>query len=218
MPDQVAKVSICRDDVVTLPEAGPINTRGDRHMSSGWPHTEDGWDMSDQRRTPLGPEVSWPTGYPAMGDGDGDYRYPAERPADGPGRHPYAAFDSTAFDSAGYGDDGYHDPGYQGPAAQDAGIAGTRTVRGFVESGQGQTDYRDAGYAGSSYLPPAAGTGYGQLGYAGSSYAASDEIGAGYPPAAEVAAVPHGADLYKQPWDYDQPLRYDGEDDSYLPD
>ena len=45
---------------------------------------------------------------------------------------PYAA-----FTSAGYGDDGYRDPGYQGPAAQDAGIAGTRTVRGFVDSGPG---------------------------------------------------------------------------------
>src|ERR1700759_1511936 len=209
MPDQVAKVSICRDDVVTLPEAGPINTRGDRHMSSGWPHTEDGWDMSDQRRTPLGPEVSWPTGYPAMGYGDGDYRYPAERPADGPGRHPYAAFDSTAFDSAGYGDDGYHDPGYQGPAAQDAGIAGTRTVRGFVEQGRDR----------SGYALPAVGPGYGQsgyedFGYAGSGYGGSGYDGAGeievaYPRSGAPGGAYQGADLYQQPWDYDQPLRYE---------
>jgi hypothetical protein len=188
-------------------------------MRSGWPHTEDGRGMTsaNQGHAPFGPEVSWPTGYSDLEYANGNYRYPTTRaeqlPAIDQGAHPYAA-----FGGAGYGDDGYSDPGYQGPAAQDAGIAGTRTVRGFVESGQGQTDYRDAGYAGSSYLPPAAGTGYGQPGYAGSSYAASGEIGAGYPPAAEAAAVPHGADLYKQPWDYDQPLRYDGDEDSYLPD
>jgi hypothetical protein len=30
-----------------------------------------------------------------------------------------------------------------------------------------------------------------------------------------ASGAPHGADLYKQPWDYDQPLRYDGEEDTY---
>ena len=184
-------------------------------MRSGWPHTEDGRGMSsaNQGHAPFGPEVSWPTEYSDTEYANGGYRYPTrgeQLPAIGQAAHPY-----TAFGVAGYGDDGYSDPGYQGPAAQDAGIAGTRTVRGFVESGQGQADYRDTGYAGSSYLPPATGTAYGQVGYAGSSYAAADEIEAGYPSAPAAAAVPHGADLYKEPWDYDLPLRYDGEEDSY---
>ena len=130
-------------------------------MSSGWPHAEDGWGVADQGRTPLGPEVSWPTGYPALGYGNEDYRYAAPRQAArpqagaqpaGPGQHPYAAFDS---DGAGYGDDGYHDPGYQG-------------------------------------------TGYGQQGY-------------GY----DSASPATSGDLYKQPWDYEQPLRYEGEAESH---
>ena len=91
---------------------------------------------ADRRSAPVGPEVSWPAGYSDLEYRDGDYRYAApqaeELPPASHGGHPYAA-----FTSAGYGDDGYRDPGYQGPAAQDAGIAGTRTVRGFVETGQG---------------------------------------------------------------------------------
>jgi hypothetical protein len=120
-------------------------------------------------------------------------------PPAGQGAHPYAAFGGS-----GYGDDGYSDPGYQGPAAQDAGIPGTRTVRGYVEPGQGQPGYPEAGYE-PGYPSPAAG--YNQPGYAGS----------GYQSAADASVAPHGADLYKQPWDYDQPLRYDGEEDAYPP-
>jgi hypothetical protein len=171
---------------------------------------------ANQGHVPFGPEVSWPNAYSESEYSNGGYRYPATRAEQLPeagqgGAHPYAA-----FGGAGYGDDGYNDPGYQGPAAQDAGIAGTRTVRGFVESGQGAADYRDAGYAGSSYLPPANGTGQGQLGYGGPGYPAPGEIEPAFPPAAPGSA-PHGADLYKQPWDYDQPLRYDGEEeDTYL--
>jgi hypothetical protein len=86
-----------------------------------------------------------------------------------------------------------------------------------VESGQSQPGYPATGYAQSGYAE----SGYGQSpqgmrsqpGYAGSSYAAG-EIEMAYPAAEET---PHGADLYKQPWDYDQPLRYDGEEDSYPP-
>ena len=91
---------------------------------------------ADRRSAPVGPEVSWPAGYSDQEYRDGDYRYAApqaeELPPASHGGPPY-----TAFTSAGYGDDGYRDPGYQGPAAQDAGIAGTRTVRGFVEAGPG---------------------------------------------------------------------------------
>jgi hypothetical protein len=180
-------------------------------MRSGWPHTGDGRGMTpaNQGHAPFGPEDSWPTGFSELEHPSGGYRYPATRaeqlPAAAHGAHPYAA-----FDGAGYGDDGYTDPGYQGPSAQDAGIAGTRTVRGFVESGQSHPGYPETGYAQNGYAQSPQGM-RSQPGYAGSSYAAG-EIEMAYPAAEETA---HGADLYKQPWDYDQPLRYDGEEDSY---
>ena len=165
---------------------------------------------ADRRSAPFGPEVSWPTGYSDLEYRDGDYRYSApqaeELPPASHGGHPYAA-----FTSAGYGDDGYRDPGYQGPAAQDAGIAGTRTVRGFVETGQGwgQAFYAPDGYAQSSYQQ---GPAYDQSGYAGSSYAPAGQIEMAYPPSAQSTEEYHGADSHRQPWDYDQPLRYeDGE-------
>ncbi len=182
-------------------------------MRSGWPHSEDGRGIApaNQGHAPFGPEVSWPNGFSAMEHPSGGYRYPKTRAEQLPaavaqGAHPYAAFSGS-----GYGDDGYNDPGYQGPAAQDAGIAGTRTVRGFVESGQSQTGYPQTGYAepGYSQVPTRA---HRQPGYAGSSYAPAGEIEMAYP---APPAAPHGGDLYKQPWDYDQPLRYDGEEDTY---
>jgi hypothetical protein len=187
-------------------------------MRSGWPHTGDGWGNTpaNQGNVPFGPEVSWPAGYSDQEYPNGDHRYPATRaeqlPAIDHGAHPYAA-----FGGAGYGDDGYTDPGYQGPSAQDAGIAGTRTVRGFVESGQGQPGYPQAGYPESGYPQPGYAqsppSGYSQPGYAGSSYGAG-EIEMAYPPAEQA---PHGADLYSQPWDYDQPLRYEGEENTARP-
>ena len=170
-------------------------------MRSGWPHTGDGQGMTpaSQRNATFGPDVSWPPH----------------------GSHPYAS-----FTGAGYGDDGYSDPGYQGPAAQDVGVAGTRTVRGFVESDQRQggyayppdTGYAQPGYAQPGYAQPSSGPGYGQSGYAGSGYAGSSYAGGGqiemaYPQAA--SSHQGGGDIYNQPWDYDQPLRYDGEDDTY---
>jgi hypothetical protein len=141
----------------------------------------------------------------------GGYRYPETRAEQLPaavahGAHPYAAFNGS-----GYGDDGYNDPGYQGPSAQDAGIAGTRTVRGFVESAQNQPGYPENRYPQPGYpqSPPMTNR---QPGYAGSSYAPAGEIEMAYP---APQAAPHGGELYKQPWDYDQPLRYDGEEDTY---
>ncbi len=179
-------------------------------MRSGWP-SEDGRGMppANQGHAPFGPEISWPGGYSNLEYANGDYRYSAPqavRPAAGQGAHPYAAFNGS-----GYGDDGYSDPRYQGPAAQDAGVAGTRTVQGFIDGRQG---YPPPGYAQSSYLPPAPTVANRQPGYAGSSYAASD-IEMAYPSAAQA---PRSSDLYSQPWDYDLPLRYDGEEDSYLDD
>jgi hypothetical protein len=179
-------------------------------MRSGWP-SEDGRGMppANQGHVPFGPEISWPNGYSNLEYPNGDYRYAASQqaqlPAAGHGAHPYGA-----FNGAGYGDDGYQNPAYQGPAAQDAGVPGNRTVQGFVDSGQGQQGYPPAGYAQSSYLPPAPPVPHRQQGYAGSSYAAGD-IELAYP-----AAAPHGPDLYNQPWDYEQPLRYDGEEVSYV--
>jgi hypothetical protein len=182
---------------------------------------------ADPRGAPFGPEVSWPAGYSGQEYRDGDYRYypepAAQPPAAAQGAHPYGA-----FTGAGYGDGGYSDPGYQGPAAQDAGIAGTRTVRGFVESDPRQPGYgypaAGAGYAQSGYaqpgyaqLPPgqqASTGGYGQSGYAGSSYAPGGQIEMAYPSAAATGPQ-QSADLYSQPWDYDQPLRYEGEEDNY---
>jgi len=164
---------------------------------------------ANQGHAPFGPEISWPGGYSSLEYANGDYRYSAPQaaqPPAGQGAHPYAAFNGP-----GYGDGGYSDPGYQGPAAQDAGVAGTRTVQGTIE---GQQGYPPPGYAQSSYYPPAPTAANPRPGYAGSSYAASD-IEMAYPPAAPGG---HSADLYNQPWDYDQPLRYDGEEDTYLDD
>jgi len=142
---------------------------------------------------------------------DGDHRYPASRqalPPAGQGAHPYAA-----FSAAGYGDDGYSDPGYDGPSSQDAGIAGTRTVRGFVEPGQ-----RRPGYA----LPPAPQSGYAQPGYPSAGqpgydygqtrHAATSHDLYSMPLSAETYPT---ADTQRQSWDYDQPLRYDDEEASY---
>jgi hypothetical protein len=192
-------------------------------MRSGWPHAQDGQGMlpADQRRVPFGPDTSRPGGSPDMQYRGGDHRYAAPQaaqpPAEAQGQHPYAAFSSS-----GYGDDGYTDPGYQGPAEQDAGIAGTRTVRGFVESRPAQGGYPQPGYAqqgpdypqGQDYsqgpgYPP--GQGYGQQRYAGSSYVPAGEIEMAYPPVAPSTEEYHGADSYRQPWDYGQPLRYDDE-------
>ncbi len=168
---------------------------------------------ASQGNAPFGPEVSWPGGYPDREYPNGDYRYAAPQAAQlpaaaqgGQGAHPYAAFTGS-----GYGDDGYTDPGYQGPSAQDAGIAGSRTVQGHVDSGRGQRGYPPAGYAGSSYLPQAPTATSRQSGYAGSGYTAGRSDMA-YPPA---SSAQHGADLYSQPWDYDQPLRYEGEEVSH---
>ena len=153
-------------------------------MRSGWPHTQGdhGRLPADQPQAPFGPEISWPTGYSRLEYRDGGYRYPAAQPAVGQGEHPYAA-----FSAAGYGDDGYSDPGYDGPASQDAGVAGTRTVRGFIEPAPAQAGYPQAGYAQPGY-PQA---GYPDQGYSEPAYSR------------------------QQSWDYDQPLRYDSADASY---
>jgi len=133
----------------------------------------------DHRQVPFGPEVSRPGGYADSGE------------------DPYAAYNAV-----GYGDPGYSNPGYNGPSAQDAGVPGTRTVRGFVDPG-----YRGPG---PRALPP--GSDYGAPDYpsagltapqdfGGTDFGGTDSGGSGY-------GDPAG---YSQPWDYSQPLRYDDE-------
>jgi hypothetical protein len=144
-----------------------------------------------------------------MGHPDGGHRYGASQsaPAASHGSHPYAS-----FSSAGYGDDGYSDPAYQGPAAQDAGIPGTPTVRGFVEWGHSEPGYPMSSPVHADYAAPR----YDQPGYAGPGFG-----GPGYGGQIEIAYPLTSADsyrttdLYNQPWDYDRPLRYDGEEDSF---
>lgn len=118
-------------------------------MRSGWPTPQDEPGRhtrrpSQQRQAPYGPEASWPGGRPSAPGTDyqDGYGYRSARALPEPsGGHPYASYDDASYaaparDSFGYGDPGYSDPGYNGPSAQDAGIPGTRTVRGFVEAGQ----------------------------------------------------------------------------------
>jgi hypothetical protein len=202
-------------------------------MRSGWPHTQDdhGGLPADQRHVPFGPDISWPTGYSNLEYRDGDYRYPASytpQPADSHGEHPYAGFSTPGYrDDAsgysrptpadyGYGDPGYSDLGYDGPASQDAGIAGTRTVRGYVEAGPAQSGYPDySGYSRPGHaLPAPTGQDYG---YAAQDYGDSGHIELAYPFASSQAAGEdyRAADTYQQPWDYDRPLRYAGDEPSY---
>jgi hypothetical protein len=146
----------------------------------------------DQRQVPFGPEVSWPGGYSQAAANHGEHPYAAYGAAgygdSGPG---YAG---QAPESSGYGDPGYSDPAYNGPSSQDAGIAGRRTVRGYIESG-----YQGAG-SHARALPAAAPQDYPAPGPGGQGFGGQDF--------GEPAS-------YSQPWDYEQPLRYEGEDSGY---
>jgi hypothetical protein len=173
---------------------------------------------------PFGPDISWPNGYSNLEYRDGDYRYQAQYEAPGShGEHPYAGYSASAYEDSsgyarpsaadyGYGDPGYSDPGYDGPASQDAGIAGTRTVRGYVEAGPAQSGY--SGYTEQAYALPAPIEQ--DYGYAAPDYD-SGHIELAYPLASghETAQEYQAADAYRQPWDYQQPLRYEGDEPSY---
>jgi hypothetical protein len=132
-------------------------------------------------------------------------RYPSQPSAALPaapdhGEHPYASYSTAgsgyggsgegyaqpAPDAFGYGDPGYSDPGYDGPSSQDAGVTGTRTVRGYVEPG----------YQGSVYP----------------SRPAKPSRPALPAPTGDYSTPGYGQPAnYSQPWDYNQPLRYDDE-------
>ena len=206
-------------------------------MRSGWPHTqEDHGTLPAGQQQAFGPEISWPTGHSGLEYGDGGYRYPAPvgsqpytaqqsytaqppaAPSAPAGEHPYATFGPPGYgagsgdyaqqnvDAFGYGDPGYSNPAYDGPAAQDAGIAGTRTVSGFVESSHAGTGYAQSAQNPSYALPP------------GHPSAAYPVLGA---PVDEAQGYPQpyqATEMYREPWDYDQPLRYDGEPSAAPPD
>ena len=162
--------------------------------------------ISGKRRSA---RTSWPTGYSNLEYRDGDYRYPAQqapRPANY-GEHPYATFSADGYGDAGgypgssanfgYGDPGYSDSGYDGPASQDAGIASTRTVRGYVEAPPARTTRCRA-----------------RVCRAGIRRARSNRAGlpAAAPRAGGLLRDYNAADTYRQPWNYDQPLRYEGDE------
>lgn len=177
------------------------------------------------RQQDFGPEISWPSGYSGLEYRDGDYRYPApsgvqpyaaqppavSAPA---GEHPYAAFGAAGYDgnsggyaqpsidSFGYGDPGYSSPSYDGPASQDLGVAGTRTVSGFVEPGYPGTQFAQPARNPTYTLPP---------GHPSGAYPSLSDGGE----AQSYQPQRQAPDVYQQPWDYEQPLRYDGEEPSY---
>lgn len=100
-------------------------------------------------------------------------------------------------DPAGYSDPEYRSGGYRYTSPQSpAGAQGAHPYAAFG------AEYGDAADTGT----------YRQPGYTGPGYPGSGQIERAYPSDADSY---HGADLYKQPWDYDQPLRYEGEEDSY---
>src|SRR6516225_6505193 len=168
-------------------------------MRSGWPHTQDdnGRPPADQPQAPFGPEISWPTGYSNLEYRDGGYRYPAAQPAASQGEHPYAA-----FSAAGYGDDGYSDPGYDGPASQDVGVAGPRTVRGFIEPAPAQAGYPQPGHPDPGYTGPAYSR---QQSWDYDQPFRYDSEDASYPAPDGYRQQPDG---YGQPEDYGQPDGY----------
>ncbi|MGH3169591.1 MAG: hypothetical protein ACRDN0_27400 [Trebonia sp.] len=165
-------------------------------MRSGWPHTQDDHgSLPAGRQQAFSPEISWPTGYSGLEYRDGDYRYPAPpgvqpyaaQPPAGPapaGEHPYAAFGGNEYgpgpgvgayaqpdmDAFGYGDPGYSSPSYDGPAAQDLGIAGTRTVSGFVESSHAGANYGAQNFGGPNHAGPNYGPNYGAPNYGAPNY------------------------------------------------
>jgi hypothetical protein len=173
-------------------------------MRSGWPHTQDdhGRLPADQPQAPFGPEISWPTGYSSLEYRDGGYRYPAAQPAASQGEHPYAA-----FSAAGYGDDGYSDPGYDGPASQDAGVAGTRTVRGFIEPAPARAGYAQHGYPQAGRQDP---------GYSGPAYSRQQpwDYDQSLRYASEDASYQEQDGYRQRPEGYGQPESY-GRPDGY---
>jgi hypothetical protein len=203
-------------------------------MRSGWPHTQDDHGtLPDRQQQAFSPEISWPTGYSGLEYRDGDYRYPAPSGAQPyapappappavpapAGEHPYAGFGGTGYgagsggyaqpniDAFGYGDPGYSNPSYDGPASQDFGIAGTRTVSGFVEP-----SHPRAGYASPEYAQPAQSSAYTlPPGHPSGAYPALDGPGE----VRQYQPQRPAEDMYQQPWDYEQPLRYDGEEPSH---
>ena len=150
----------------------------------------------DQRRGPFGPDVSWPTGYSDLEYREGDYRYsaPADRaraaqPPAAQGQHPYAASRRPATATTATATPVTRAPRRRTPVTRSLV---TRPPRRQDRPGrQGCLGRR------------AAGNGYGQPAYAA--------------PAPQDYQGPdaYQADSRWRAWDYDQPLRYDGEGQSH---
>lgn len=166
-------------------------------MRSGWPHTqEEPGPLASQQQAQYGPIDSWPNGYPALGRDDGDYRYQQQH-----GMDPYAAqqYVPAAGEGGGYP---YSEFGGQGQHAQAGNYAAPDAY------GYGDPGYSNPGYDG----PSSQDTGIPSHGFVDASGPhASVELA--YPPhGAPVGEQPgQSADVYHQPWDYNQPLRYDDE-------
>ena len=123
----------------------------------------------------------------------------------------------------GYSDLEYRDGAYRYPAsaaAQQPAAQGQHPYAAFSAAGYGDDGYSDPGYEGPAAqdagyqqpgYPPAApsGNGYGQPGYAGPGYGDAGQIELAYPAPAPESRW--------QAWDYDQPLRYEGENEPAYP-
>jgi hypothetical protein len=122
----------------------------------------------------------------------------------------------------GYSGLEYRDGAYRYPASaapQLPAAQGQHPYAAFSAAGYGDDGYRDPGYDGPAaqdagyqqpgYAPAApSANGYGEPRYAGPGYGGAGEIELAYPPAPESRW---------QAWDYDQPLRYEGEDEPAHP-
>jgi hypothetical protein len=166
-------------------------------MRSGWPHTqEEPGPVASHQQANYGPVDSWPDGYPALGRDDGDYRYQQQYGVDPYSAQPYVP---AAGEGGGYP---YSEFGGHGRHAQAGNYAAPDAY------GYGDTGYGNPGYD----APSAQDTGIPSHGFVDASgpYAGSDLA---YPthgaPVGEQAG--QSADVYHQPWDYSQPLRYDDE-------
>ena len=175
---------------------------------------------ADRRSAPVGPEVSWPAGYSDRSTGTAitatrHRRRSSCRPRatagtpTPPSRRPDTA--TTATGTRVTRARPRRTPASRAPGRS---AGSSRPGQGWGQPGYPAPD----GYAGSSYQQGNGypqGRAYGQSGYAGSSYAPAGQIEMAYPPTAQSAEEYHGADSHRQPWDYDQPLRYDDGEVAY---
>ncbi|MBO0802874.1 MAG: hypothetical protein J2P25_07340 [Nocardiopsaceae bacterium] len=195
-------------------------------MRSGWPHTQEGTGTLASQRQAYGPAESWPDGYPAlgsnethgnggpgntghgnMGHGNGgrDYGYPAH------GMDPYAA-GLHAVEPPVVEPRAVEPPGSIAPAGPagthpyaPAPLGGEPPAGGYTASSIESFGYGDPGYSNARYDGPSSqDTGIASTQTVRGVVESSAPYGGGYAP-----------DIYHQPWDYSQPLRYEDEGSVY---